>query len=329
MVTRVLFADDQIPWERDTDNDKVRQEIVKELGNKLPNVNEAYEQDKRWFTDLIDSRKTQGLELNLARTFSEAEQKIKQSTEYEVAIIDLSWSGDRRLKSADKKNAGLKLIDQLAAQNESGNRYTPVIAFSQNYKEQPLLVATVLEKAALPVQKEYSELGHRTLAAAVKLLAKLRPAVEPKPRNEVVSAASASGSRIFIGHGRSLLWRELKEFLEQRLKLPCDEFNRVPVAGYTTLERLEAMMSQAGFAFLIMTAEDEMADSSVQARPNVIHEVGLFQGKLGPRRAIVLVEEGCSEFSNITGLSQIKFPKGDIAARFEEMRLVLEREGLL
>ena len=51
------------------------------------------------------------------------------------------------------------------------------------------------------------------------------------------------------------------------------------------------MMSQAGFAFLIMTAEDEMADSSVQARPNVIHEVGLFQGKLGPRRAIVLIEE--------------------------------------
>ena len=58
-------------------------------------------------------------------------------------------------------------------------------------------------------------------------------------------------------------------------------------------------------------------------------EVGLFQGRLGLRRAIVLLKEGCSEFSNIIGLSQIRFPRGDIAARFEEIRRVLEREGLL
>jgi predicted nucleotide-binding protein len=89
------------------------------------------------------------------------------------------------------------------------------------------------------------------------------------------------------------------------------------------------MMSQAAFAFLIMTAEEESADASLQARPNVIHEVGLFQGQLGLHRAIVMLEDRCSEFSNIIGLSQIRFPQGDIAARFEEVRRVLEREKLL
>jgi predicted nucleotide-binding protein len=38
-----------------------------------------------------------------------------------------------------------------------------------------------------------------------------------------------------------------------------------------------------------MTAEDEQADGNHHARMNVIHEVGLFQGRLGFERAIVLL----------------------------------------
>ncbi|MBP2498945.1 hypothetical protein ABID82_006584 [Methylobacterium sp. PvP062] len=43
----------------------------------------------------------------------------------------------------------------------------------------------------------------------------------------------------------------------------------------------------------------------------------------------MLLEEGCEEFSNIQGLGQIRFPKNNIAAAFEDIRLVLERENLL
>ena len=143
------------------------------------------------------------------------------------------------------------------------------------------------------------------------------------------SASPLRARRIFIGHGRSPLWRELKDFIVDRLKLPWEEFNREAVAGMTTSERLGTMLEQAAFAFLIMTAEEEHMDSTLHARPNVIHEVGLFQGYLGPRRAIVMVEDGCAEFSNITGLSQIQFPRGNISASFEEVRRVLERESLI
>jgi predicted nucleotide-binding protein len=62
---------------------------------------------------------------------------------------------------------------------------------------------------------------------------------------------------------------------------------------------------------------------------NVIHEAGLFQGRLGFQRAIVVLEEGCEEFSNIQGLGQIRFPRGNISAVFENIRQVLEREGLI
>lgn len=86
---------------------------------------------------------------------------------------------------------------------------------------------------------------------------------------------------------------------------------------------------RAAIAFLVLTAEDKMTDGGERARQNVLHDAGLFQGRLGFARAIVLLEEGCEEFSNIQGLGQIRFPAGNIAAAFEEVRGVLEREGFI
>jgi len=137
------------------------------------------------------------------------------------------------------------------------------------------------------------------------------------------------GTNVFIGHGNSPFWRELKDFINDRVHLPWDEFNRVPVAGITNIARLSEMLDSAAIAFVIMTAEDEQRDGKLHARMNVIHEVGLFQGRLGFTKAIVLLEEGCEQFSNIEGLGQIRFPKGKIAGCFEQVRQVLEREQLI
>ena len=141
--------------------------------------------------------------------------------------------------------------------------------------------------------------------------------------------AETIGTNVFIGHGRSQAWRELKDFVEDRLNLPVDEFNRVPVAGVTNIARLSEMMDAVVIALLVMTGEDVQPDGNLRARMNVVHEAGLFQGRLGFTRAIVLLEEGCEEFSNIAGLGQIRFPKGDIRSAFEDVREVLEREGVL
>lgn len=141
--------------------------------------------------------------------------------------------------------------------------------------------------------------------------------------------AERIGTNVFIGHGRSHLWKDLKDFVQDRLRLPWDEFNRVPVAGVTNIARLSEMLDAAAIALLVMTAEDEQAGGEMRARMNVVHEAGLFQGRLGFTKAIVLLEESCEEFSNIQGLGQVRFPKGNIKAAFEEVRQVLEREGLI
>ena len=138
-----------------------------------------------------------------------------------------------------------------------------------------------------------------------------------------------TGARVFIGHGGSNSWRELKDFIAEDLDLPWDEFNRVPVAGVAITDRLSEMLDDAAIAFLVLTAEDETNDGRELARQNVVHEAGLFQSRLGYKRAIVVLEDGCEEFSNIHGLVQIRFPRGRIKASFHEVRQVLEREGVL
>ncbi len=165
----------------------------------------------------------------------------------------------------------------------------------------------------------------RDLAGKVTYLAKY---LEKSRKMKGRTVAKTDG-KIFIGHGRSQVWRDVKDFIQDRLHLAWDEFNREPTPGVTTKERLETMLDEACFALIIMTAEDERADKTKQARANVVHEAGLFQGRLGFKRAIVLLEEGCEEFSNIEGLGQIRFPAGNVKSQFEEIRRVLEREKLL
>ena len=149
------------------------------------------------------------------------------------------------------------------------------------------------------------------------------------PNSSPEPNTTGKGTRIFIGHGGSRLWKDLKDFIIDDLQLPYDEFNREPVAGVHNVERLQHLLNNACFAFLVMTGEDEHTDGSRHARANVIHEAGLFQGHLGFKKAIILLEDGCEDFSNIDGLGQIRFPKGNILAKTEEIRRTLKREGII
>ena len=154
---------------------------------------------------------------------------------------------------------------------------------------------------------------------------------EELPNNTQLNndAVSNENKKIFIGHGGSHVWRELKDFIVDTLGLEYEEFNRISPAGKTNKERLKEMLEVCGMAFLIMTGEDEQADGSFSARDNVIHEAGLFQGKIDFERAIVLLEEGCQEFSNIEGLGQIRFSKGKIEETFGGIIKVLQRESIM
>ena len=110
---------------------------------------------------------------------------------------------------------------------------------------------------------------------------------------------------IFLGHGRSTQWRELKDHLQDKHDYKIEAYEVGARAGHTIRDILEEMLENSSIAFIVMTAEDQDSDGKFHARENVIHELGLFQGNLGFHRAIAIVEEGTNEFSNLHGIQQL------------------------
>jgi predicted nucleotide-binding protein len=170
--------------------------------------------------------------------------------------------------------------------------------------------------------------GCPSLRSVRNIVSLLKAAQTGLKRRPVPMPNSARGSTVFIGHGRSKEWKDLKDFISERMQLPWEEFSRETAAGIPTVTRLAKMLDTAAIAFLVLTAEDERADGRMQARMNVIHEAGLFQGRLGFERAIIMLEEGCDDFSNIHGLGHISFGRGNIQSAFYEVQRVLEREEI-
>ena len=84
----------------------------------------------------------------------------------------------------------------------------------------------------------------------------VKPAEElPNNTQQAVnnSPINNENKKYFIGHGGSPEWLKLRDFLEKTLKLPYEEFNRIPQAGKITSIRLKEMLESCCIAFLIMT----------------------------------------------------------------------------
>jgi hypothetical protein len=223
------------------------------------------------------------------------------SSDRKDTFLDCKLGEIEQLKAPDPASIGLSLLPGHYWSRDS-------LAMSQGLTLAPhqLLLALPLSAAALVRAFDHLEQSTRASASHLRRLEKR------------VKKAGLVGTNAFIGHGRSPIWRELKDFIEDRLGLPVDEFNSA-----------RRRNPHHGPAIGDARCGDEHADDRLHARQNVVHEVGLFQGRLGFTRAIVLLEEGCEEFSNIHGLGQVRFPAGNISAKFEDVRAIFEREGLL
>lgn len=132
---------------------------------------------------------------------------------------------------------------------------------------------------------------------------------------------------IFIGHGRSKLWARLQVHLKDELHLPVINYESESRVGESIVPVLEKMLAGATFAILVCTGEDDTAMGAVRARQNVIHEAGLFQGRLGFKKVVLLMQEGIEEFSNIAGLQHIPFSGERIEQTFYELGRTLKREN--
>jgi predicted nucleotide-binding protein len=143
--------------------------------------------------------------------------------------------------------------------------------------------------------------------------------VREKTVKRIETESSQIKSKLFIGHGRHSDWRDLKDHLSDKHGIEVVCYESGSRVGHTIRDILDQMLSDSSLAVLIHTPEDELVDGTMTSRPNVIHETGLFQGRLGFPKAILLMKDGVNEFSNVYGVQQIRYSKiqetyGDILA---------------
>ena len=132
---------------------------------------------------------------------------------------------------------------------------------------------------------------------------------------------------VFIIHGRDeAKWRELKDILKSELKLNPIVLQEQPNTGCQTLiEKFEHYAQTCSYAIAVFTPDDEVTsvgDTYLQARPNVIYELGWFCGRLGRSRAMLLLKEkeGISLFSDFGGIIQKRFSQNISEKAFEIKR---------
>lgn len=132
--------------------------------------------------------------------------------------------------------------------------------------------------------------------------------------------------RIFLGHGRSRLWMDLKGHLVDHHGYEVVAYESGSRAGHAIRDILDELKRAASFAIMVYTGEDETVDGIARARQNVVHETGLFQGRLGFPRVQVLREDGVELFSNLDGIQWIGFSKGNIRETYGDVLAALRRE---
>jgi predicted nucleotide-binding protein len=188
-------------------------------------------------------------------------------------------------------------------------------AWLKLYGKPSYSISTGAERVEVEVESESRSLIQRLVQVFDRHVAESRIPQPPPPP-----------PLVFIGHGHDQAWRDLKEHLQDHHGYEVETYESGARAGHTIRDVLASLSRRATFAILVMTGEDEQAEGAERARQNVVHEVGLFQGTLGWDRAIVATEDGVESFSNLQGINQLRFSRGNIREIFGDVLATLRRE---
>lgn len=146
-----------------------------------------------------------------------------------------------------------------------------------------------------------------------------------------VDAIPAARS-VFIVHGRdevNLL--RLEKLLQTRWKLDVVIMRDKPAKGRTLIEKFEQEAEHAALAIALFSPDDfvETTDAEyLQARPNVIFELGYFYGQLGRRRVCILLKKGTKIHSDLEGINRIEFIDS-VEEKVAELEKELQAAGLI
>lgn len=152
---------------------------------------------------------------------------------------------------------------------------------------------------------------------------------EVKKQKEVTTP----GKNVFIIHGHdevSLL--QLRIILKEDFKLnPIILKEQPDIGSLTIIEKFEEYAEKCSFAIAIFTPDDQIDKEGqiyLQARPNVIYELGWFCGRYERKHVMLLLKEGTEIFSDFSGVIQYRF-KNEVKEIYKDIEKSLKSIGLI
>lgn len=138
---------------------------------------------------------------------------------------------------------------------------------------------------------------------------------------------------VFIIHGRDeAKWRELKSIIKDQFRLnPIILSEQPDIGSKTIIEKFEHYAQTCSYAIALFTPDDEVtsgADVYLQARPNVIYELGWFCGRLDRAAVMLLLKEGTSMFSDFGGIIEKRF-KANVSEVISDIAKDLTAAGII
>lgn len=205
------------------------------------------------------------------------------------------WQRDTRLAVSNVFGDDPSYVNEFASIQYSADRSVggmPFVEYGRDYV-QGLESAGALLESMIDEIREYWEVDEQQTAA---------------PNTEV--SVQGSVKEVFVVHGRDDGAKETVARFLTSLGLNPVILHEQPNQGRTIIEKFEEY-SKVGFAIVLLTpddtgaARDELGQSQLRARQNVILELGFFLGKLGRHRTCALLKEDVEIPSDYRGVLYI------------------------
>jgi predicted nucleotide-binding protein len=241
-----------------------------------------------------------------------------------------------------------ELLDTLAINNDQVF-YGSISFLEKRIEEFKDLLQQKLPEGLHPVdlyfkqeQKEKADILIRNiLASYIQLYEKIRTCVymfllETKNMLSKTNTTEKNNyivrKNIFIIHGHNeAKWRELEKILKEDFSLNPIVLNQEPNQGMTIIEKFEYYAKTCSYAFAIFTPDDIIhtgTEQYLQARPNVIFELGWFYSNLGRSRVCILNQDSVEIPSDLQGILRHEF-KSNISELFKEIQIELSTSQLI
>ena len=159
------------------------------------------------------------------------------------------------------------------------------------------------------VLQSYVRQYRKRITTQIKYLQRIGDQLE-LPSEPLFTVPSLFGDDVFIVHGQDEKAKYAVARFVENLGLTATILDDQSNRSQTFIEKFEQYVSNAGFAIVLFTADNEFGHR-LKVHQNVIFELGYFMGKLGRERVCLLFKGEVEMLPHLSGVFYVHMDSND------------------